>query len=121
MSHERSDVESMHAMPLADGRRVFYPRLETASTVGGDLKLSFTRGDTVDIEHELAGATFKYLIVLAPLRPGRSVVDRIRSFSGAAIKRSALLGEVLAWELVPLKGESPVVKLDCAVIVSGLH
>lgn len=92
----------------------FYPKLQHWSTRDKSLSVSLIAPDTVFLQYNLDGARFQARYVSH--QPGKPY---LKSYSGAVTKNSAVLGKVIAWELVPIKvGE--YVRLQCPVALDGV-
>jgi uncharacterized protein YqiB (DUF1249 family) len=114
---------------LSDGR-FFYPKVERSSTPEGNLSVRL-QGDTVLIaEQKHSETTFRYRFEYTiksderlqkglNLRSNKFFGD-LTGFSGAAVKNSTILGQGISWDLVPLQGRFPRVKLDCDVTLDGV-
>lgn len=114
---------------LHDGR-FFYPKVERSSTHEGNLSVR-PQGDTVLIAEEKSSETtfhhrFEYTIKSDErLQKGLGLrsnkfFGNLTGFSGAAVKNSTILGQVISWDLVPLQGRFPRIKLDCDVTLDGV-
>jgi len=112
-----------------DGR-FFYPQVERSSTREGNLSVR-SQGDTVLIAEEKDAETtfryrFEYTIKLNERLQKElglqfnKFFGYLTGFSGAAVKDSTILGQVISWDLVPLQGRFPRIKLDCDVTLDGV-
>jgi hypothetical protein len=113
---------------LSDGR-FFYPKVARSSTPEGNLSVR-PQDDTVLIaEEKHLETTFRYRFEYTiesdeqlrkdlRLRSNKFFRDLI-GFSGAAVRNSTILEQVISWNLVPLQGRSPRIKLDCDVMLDG--
>ncbi len=94
---------------------VFYPAIMRSSTSEGNLSVE-TQGDTTLIVKEnTMGATLLYRFdYISRLHEQYNrIFFEITGFSGSAMKNSAILGRTISWELIPLQGRHPRVKIDC--------
>lgn len=107
----------------------FYPKIETSSTRAGNLIIRTIGIGAIEIE-EKKSATFKYRFnyttktnpSLSKLIGSRTDLyfNKLINFSGAAVKQSDILNKVISWELVPLKGESVIIKPACSIYLKGV-
>lgn len=111
-----------------DGKS-FYPKIERTSTGEGNLVVRAIEKGIVEVEEKYP-SSFKYRFTyktkndsLLSTNTGlrnNLWFDKLTGFSGAVIKQSAILKKVVSWELVPLKGESVVVKPACNINLKGV-
>ena len=112
------------------GDEFFWPKVQRTSTSEGNLRVVSTRPGVVVLqETDLEGA-IDYIFEFTTSRDDKRqerlqlksdvFFDRLTGFSGAAVKDSRILDRVITWELVPIRGRSPMVKLDCSPAVHGL-
>jgi hypothetical protein len=110
----------------------FYPKIERAATDDGDLTVTEIGPGILIAEQRLRAhfTTFKYRFGYDTrtdpdfsrqfgVREAR-YFKQLTSFSGAAVKQSAILEKVISWELVPLKGHSPMVEAKCKIQLDGV-
>ncbi len=94
---------------------IFYPAIMRSSTSEGNLSVE-TQGDTTLIVKEnTMGATLLYRFdyISRLYEQSNKTFLEITGFSGSAIKNSDILGRAISWELIPLQGRYPRVKIDC--------
>lgn len=108
----------------------FYPKIERTGTDEGNLIVHTIEKGVVEVEEKFLSSSFKYRFAYKiKTDPSLSKSTGLRSnlwfgeltgFSGAVIKQSVILKKVVSWELVPLKGESVIVKPDCSINLKGV-
>lgn len=108
----------------------FYPHVERSSTEERNLSVIEISEGVLLAEEEGPETTFKYRFTytvrsnpeLSKMVGSRTIrwFDRLTGFSGAAIKQSVLLGKVITWELVPLKGRLARIKAGCDIALDGV-
>ncbi len=100
-----------------------FVQVRQTSTKTGDLKIVSATNNNLVLKEDLAEATFTYRFSYS-LRPGTFDFDWVTDFSGGASKNSEVLGQVVVWQLVPLRTTSSSVfedvKLDCPIRVAAL-
>lgn len=100
----------------------FYPKVQRSS-----LKLVSVTHGTLEVEHLLEGARLLYRFTYRErddasaaqqlgLRTSRFFVS-LTGFSGSAIKSSDVLGKVISWDLIPLKGQSVFIEARCKMML----
>lgn len=108
----------------------FYPKVQRSSTDDGDLKVIRVSPGLLEAEQKLEGTRFLYrfsyieredpgLRQRLGLRNSR-FFERLSAFSGSAVKSSEVLGKVVSWDLVPLKGASAFVEARCKIMLDGV-
>jgi hypothetical protein len=115
--------------PTAQGEG-FYPKVERTSTDEGNLSVSETTLGSLIAEERYSATIFKYRFsyetydnVNLSKRLGLTTtryVSRLTGFSGSVVKDSAILGKVVSWELVPLRGAIALVEPKCKMAVFGV-
>jgi hypothetical protein len=111
-------------------RGEFYPKVERTSTQEGNLFLWEITNGELSAEEKHPEASFKYRFTYKVRQdPGLSKITRnkqtrwfgdLTGFSGAAIKDSSILGKVISWEMIPLKGKSPRIEAACQIMLDGV-
>ncbi|HBA38313.1 MAG TPA: hypothetical protein DCZ05_00810 [Deltaproteobacteria bacterium] len=110
--------------PSSEGM-AFYPKIQRSS-----LKLVSVTHGTLEVEHLLEGARLLYRFAYRErddpstaqqlgLNTSRFFVS-LTGFSGSAIKSSDVLGKVISWDLVPLKGQSVFIEARCKMMLDGV-
>ena len=97
----------------------FYPKIQRFPGVGL-LKVT-NLGDALDVKVQFPddNAVMTARIGYRKERPSSNFASVVTSFSGGAVKQSAILEKVITWDLVPIKGTQRVV-LDCPALVFGV-
>jgi hypothetical protein len=114
---------------LPDGR-FFYPKVERSSTYEGNLSARPQGDNVLMAEEKHSKVTFRYRFEYTGksdqglqkglgLRSNKFFGD-LTEFSGAVVKNSAILGKIISWDIVPLKGRFPRIKLDYDVTLDGV-
>jgi len=108
----------------------FYPKVQRSSTDDGDLRVIRVAPGLLEAEQNLAGARFLYRFsYLEREDPGlrqslglriSRFFERLSGFSGSVVKSSDVLGKVISWDLVPLKGASAFVEARCKIMLDGV-
>jgi hypothetical protein len=108
----------------------FYPRVERTSTQEGNLFLTETTNGELGAEEKHPEATFKYRFTYKVRQdPELSKIFRskqtrwfgdLTGFTGAVVKDSSVLGKIISWELIPLKGKSPRIQAACQIMLDGV-
>lgn len=111
-------------------RKVFYPKVQRTSTAEKTLSVSEINNGLLVAEDKEGESTFKYRFTYTVrLDPEMSKLVRLREvrwfdeltgFSGGALKYSTILKKVVTWDLVPLKGRSPIIKAACNILLNGV-
>jgi hypothetical protein len=115
--------------PTSAGRG-FYPKPERTSTFEGNLSVVETTPGSLIAEEKHPATVFKYRFAYETrsnpdlsqqlgLKTIKYIVG-LTGFSGSAIKDSAILGKVISWELVPLRGAVALVEPKCKIAVFGV-
>jgi hypothetical protein len=108
---------------IGSGASAFYPRIETKTTVEGNLSVQ-RNGNTLQVIErgsDFGGVyTTTLLFGFAPGSGSGSVVTELTSFSGGFVKNSEILKQVITSEYEPLKGRNRILQLDCGVLLPGL-
>lgn len=114
---------------FSDGKS-FYPKIERTSTNEGNLIVRVLEKGVLEVEEKFISSSFKYRFTYKTKSdPSLSKstglhnnlwFGELTGFSGAVIKQSVILKKVVSWELVPLKGESVIVKPDCSINLKGV-
>jgi hypothetical protein len=110
--------------------KAFYPQVVRTSTEEGTLWLKETVNGELSAEEKYSGATFKYRFTYK-VRQDPELSNMIRSkqtrwfgdltgFSGAVVKDSSILGKIISWQLIPLKGRFPRVEAACPMMLDGV-
>jgi hypothetical protein len=105
------------------GKPVFAPAIERTSTREGNLRVS-NSGNVLELQQELSdvgGRSTATLRIGYAIGGSTAIADRVTSFSGGFVKRSAIVERMIAVEYVPLMGEFQEVRLDCAVLLPGVR
>jgi hypothetical protein len=113
-----------------DERKVFYPKVERTSTEERNLSVTELSSGVLAAEERHAETTFKYRFTYKPRTdPKLSKLTRLQGtrwfgdltgFSGAVVKDSSIMKKVVSWELVPLKGRSPIIEATCKILLDGV-
>lgn len=116
------------------GEKTFFPKVERSSTKDGDLRVTSVTSTAIVLQQDLLETTLTYrfdfttkekehLRKLFGLR-WNTFFDQITAFSGSGTKDSDLLGKVISWDLVAVKGvngrRTATIKLDCSPEVDAL-
>jgi hypothetical protein len=76
------------------------------------------------IQEQNSGATLTYRFTYELTDKGDLSIDSLKDFSGVAVKNSDILGQLLTWQLVPIRTKDwshfETVKLDCPIRVRAL-
>ena len=112
-----------------DGKS-FYPKIERTSTAEGNLVVNMIKKGIIDVEEKFSSSTFKYRFThktqsnpsLSKSVGAHTVLwfDDLTAFSGAVIKQSDILNKVISWQLVPLKGQTAIIKPACDINLKGV-
>jgi hypothetical protein len=108
----------------------FYPKVQRASTAEGDLVVMPQSETSLIAEQKFSDTVFRYrfsytvrtdqeLQASINLRSAQ-FFEALTGFSGAVVKTSSILDKIISWELVPLQGRFPRLKLDCDVTLDGV-
>lgn len=118
-----STVSINQCAETAFKKQAFYPKVQYASTLIGNLKVR-NEGKSLVVQ-ETGGDMFgNYAYDLRfdyePLREDKVVVTRLTGFSGSYVKNSPAVNKVFKFDYVPLPKASQVMKLDCGVLLPGI-
>jgi hypothetical protein len=109
---------------LTDPSGYSFIKVETESTKGGNLKIKSVTKDTLILEQQILGGSVVYRFSYKLTQQGTLGPDSLTDFSGGATKNSDILGQVLNWQLIPLRTKNgtrfETVKLDCSIRVEAL-
>ena len=109
---------------------MFYPKVERTSTEERNLSITEPSSGVLLAEEQHAETTFKYRFTYKlRTNPELSRLTRLQGtrwfgdltgFSGAVVKDSSILKKVVSWDLVPLKGRSPIIEATCKILLDGV-
>lgn len=108
----------------------FYPKIQRSSTDNGDLTVRRRASGVVEVEEVLDEARFLYrfsyrerndppLAQQVGLSSSR-FFGPLTGFSGSVVKNSDVLGKVVSWDMVPLKGEWAFLEAKCRIMLDGV-
>lgn len=110
----------------------FYPGIERVSTSEGNLSVIEIRDGVLEAEARHPQTTMKYRFTyttisdqealkrLQRLQLGGKWFRDLTGFSGAVVKQSDILDEVISWKLIPLKGRFPRIEVGCQIMLDGV-
>ena len=103
---------------LSDGEKVQTPFAYTTSTRSGVLQVHRV-GNALHVEKfgGPSGITRKFIFEFIP---GSLMATKLKSFSGAYVKNSDILGKTISAELIPLKGNYQIIEIDCPIELPGI-
>ena len=103
---------------LSDREKVQTPFAFTNSTKSGSLQVLHV-GNALHVEEVggPSGTTRKFIFEFIP---GSLMSTKLKSFSGAYIKNSHILGKTITVELVPLQGGYQTIEIDCPIELPGI-
>jgi hypothetical protein len=119
-------------MPIAfSDETAFHPIVERTSTREGNLTVVEVSAGILLAEERHPASTFKYRFTYTtrsapelskPGVRGARWFDKVKGFSGGAVKQSDIVGSVLSWELVPVKattlgGTLAIIEPKCKIAV----
>ena len=97
-----------------------FATVQESSTNAGNLKIISAERGALVLEERTGGAILVYRFSYSLNQQGQLSHDSLRDFSGGASKNSDILGQVLTWQLIPLRTTDTSrfenVKLDCPII-----
>ena len=103
---------------LSDRGKVQIPFAHTASTRSGGLQVYRVANSIhVEVVGGSSGITRKMIFEFIP---DSSIATKLKSFSGAYVKNSDILGKTITAELVPLQGEYETIEIECPIELPGI-
>ncbi len=117
-----SSVSLNQCMEAGSGNKAFYPKVQYTATWLGNLKVR-NEGKSLVVQETSSDVFGDYVNNLRfdyESVAKDKIVNRLIDFSGAHVKKSALLKKVLTTNYVPLPKADQVIKLDCDVLLPGI-